>query len=79
MMPQGTVRRATQTTGPSANATRELLSSKGGGGGDTYTSRQVGFMLGRQVGTAADRIAADQRRTEVEFNAWVRDQERSAA
>lgn len=78
-MPQGSVRRVTQTNTDEGRAVREVLAGKPGRNGDTYSNRNIAFMLGRQIGTAADRLAADQRRTEIEFNAWVRDQERGAA
>lgn len=78
-MPQGSVRGAAQNGSEQGRAVREVLASNPGRGGDTYSNRRIAFMLGRQIGTAADRIEADQRRMEVEFNAWVRDQERSAA
>lgn len=78
-MPQGSVRRVTQTNTDEGRAVREVLAGKPGRSGDTYSNPRIAFMLGRQVGTAADRLAADQRRTEIEFNAWVRDQERGAA
>jgi len=78
-MPQGSVRGAAQAGSEQGRAVREVLASTPGRGGDSYSNRQVAYMLGRQIGTAADRIERDQRRTELEFNAWVRDQERSAA
>ena len=78
-MPQGSVRRVTQTTSPVAAAARQVLDGDPQRSGDRYSNPAITFMLGRQVGTAADRLADDQRRTEIEFNAWVRDQERGAA
>lgn len=78
-MPQGSVRRVTQTRTPTGQAVREILATEPGRSGDRCSNPRIAFMLGRQVGTAADRLAADRRRTEIEFNAWVRDQDRGAA
>jgi len=78
-MPQGSIRRITSVDTDVSRAVQDLMDGSPGKGGDTYSNRQIAFMLGRQVGTAADRLADDQRRVAVEHNAWVRDQERGAA
>ena len=58
-MPQGSIRRATQSNNVIAMGVREVVNAENQRSGDFYTNRMIASMLGPVRGDAADRIEAD--------------------